>query len=63
MPPRTQKILNDLKEWCDRERGRRREIAKVADVTTQAVTDWFAGRRQPTAEQILAVLDFFAQRE
>ena len=61
MPPRTQKILDELKAWCDEERGRRTEASRALGVTTQAITDWFGKRRQPTAEQILAVQEFLAQ--
>jgi hypothetical protein len=58
VPPRTQKLLDQLKDWCDVERGRRAEIARVLDLPNQAITDWLAGRRQPTAEQILEVQAF-----
>jgi hypothetical protein len=60
MPTKTQKILEELRIWCDGGRGRRTEVAREIGVTTQAITDWFAGRRQPTAEQILDVQDFLA---
>lgn len=64
MPPKTQKLLDDLRLWCDQEYGRRSEIARLLDLGPQAITDWFAGRRQPTAEQILTVQEFLAkQRE
>ena len=59
MPPRKQKILDELKAWCDEERGRAN--GSVLGVTTQAITDWFGKRRQPTAEQILAAQEFLAQ--
>jgi hypothetical protein len=67
MPPRTEKLLAELKEWCVDSsgktiRGRNAEVAKAADTTRQAVHDWFAGRRQPTAEQILAIQEFLGER-
>jgi hypothetical protein len=62
MPPRTQKLLDALKAWCDQEYGRRSEIAKVVGTTRQAITHWFSGRRSPTSEQILIVQEFLKAR-
>ena len=62
MPPKTQKLLNNLKDWCNQSYGRRSEIAKVVGLGPQAITDWFGGRRQPTAEQILVVQEFLAKQ-
>jgi hypothetical protein len=50
--------LSHLKAWCDQARGRRSEAARKLGTSKQAITDWFAGRRQPTAEQQLAINDF-----
>ena len=58
VPPKTQRLLDQLKDWCDREYGRRAEIARVLGLKNQAITDWLHGRRQPTAEQILEVQEF-----
>jgi transcriptional regulator with XRE-family HTH domain len=62
MPPRTQKVLDSLKAWCDQGRGRQSEVADVIGTTRQAINHWFAGRQQPTAEQILAVQEFLAKQ-
>jgi transcriptional regulator with XRE-family HTH domain len=62
MPPKTQKLLDELKAWCDQDYGRRSEIAKVVGTTRQAITNWLSGRRQPTAEQILAVQEFLKKQ-
>jgi hypothetical protein len=63
MPPRTEKLLAELKSWCTDQsgrtiRGRNAEAGRAAGTTRQAVNDWFAGKRQPTAEQALAILEF-----
>jgi hypothetical protein len=63
MPPKTQKLLDDLKNWCDQSYGRRSEVAKVIGLGPQAISDWFGGRRQPTAEQILVVQEFLAKQK
>jgi len=49
MPPRTQKLLDAFRAWCDEERGRRAEIARLLGTKRQSITDWFGGRQQPTA--------------
>lgn len=48
--------------WCDEKRGRRSEIARLLGIGRQSVTDWFSGRQQPTAEQILFVQEFLVKR-
>jgi transcriptional regulator with XRE-family HTH domain len=62
MPPRTQKLLDELRAYCDKQRGRRTEIAKLIGIKRQSITDWFSGRQQPTAEQILEVQEFLAKQ-
>jgi transcriptional regulator with XRE-family HTH domain len=51
--------LVKLKAWCDQERGRQKAIAEAVDITKQAVSNWFAGRQEPTAEQLLAIQEYF----
>jgi hypothetical protein len=50
--------LSDLKTWCDQARGRRSEAARTLGTSKQAITDWFANRRNPTEEQVVAITDF-----
>ncbi len=57
MGRRVKEFLSTLKEWCDQERGRQNQLAEVADTTKQTVSNWFAGRQEPTAEQLLAIQD------
>jgi hypothetical protein len=53
MPPRTKKLLDELRAWADQAHGRRKIIADMARVTPQAVSNWLADppRQWPTAEQ------------
>ena len=61
--PRIRSLLNDLRQWCTQERGRQAEVARFLGVFPQAVSDWFADKKQPTGEQALAILEFLkAQR-
>jgi DNA-binding transcriptional regulator YiaG len=62
MPPKTEKLLKELKAWCDQEYGRRAEVARAVGTTRGAVTHWFAGRQQPTAEQALELLEFLKKQ-
>jgi hypothetical protein len=63
MPPKTQKLLDALKAWCDQGRGRRMEFARQSAISPQTIWNWFSGRQQPTAEQILVVQEFLAKQK
>jgi hypothetical protein len=62
LPEKNQKLLDELEAWCDQERVRRVEIAKLAGLSLQAASNWFAGRQQPTAEEALVLLAFLEER-
>jgi hypothetical protein len=55
---RISKLLSDLRQWCDRSHGRRVEASLGIGVSKQVISDWLAGHRNPTGEQVLA-LDAF----
>jgi transcriptional regulator with XRE-family HTH domain len=63
MGKRTKQFLEDLKSWCNEERGRQKAISEVANISKQAVSNWFAGRQEPTAEQLLAIQEYLAKRD
>jgi DNA-binding transcriptional regulator YiaG len=62
MPERVRKLLDELKAWCDLERGRRWEVARFVGVQRQVVSNWFAHRQEPTGEQVLALLEFLRKQ-
>jgi predicted XRE-type DNA-binding protein len=65
MPPRVDKLLAELKAWCDQEWGRRAKVAKMLGIERSALSDWFNPKssRLPTAEQALEIQAFLrAQR-
>jgi hypothetical protein len=39
-----------------------RKLARILGVQRSAVTDWYAKRKTPTAEQVLALLEFLSQK-
>jgi transcriptional regulator with XRE-family HTH domain len=58
MGRRVKRFLKELKAWCAEERGRQRQLAEAAEATKQTVSNWFAERQEPTAEQLLAIQEF-----
>jgi hypothetical protein len=63
MPQRTEKLLEELRRWCDAEHGRRVLVARKMGVERQVVTNWLAGRQQLTGEQALALLEFLKRHQ
>ena len=61
--PRMQKLLAELRQWCDQQHGRQTEVARYLGVRPSTVNDWFTGRKQAMGEQALAIQEFLkAQR-
>jgi predicted XRE-type DNA-binding protein len=54
---RTAQLMEALRDWCGQKRGRPTAVSKMLGITPSQVSDWFAGRRQMTGEQALAVSD------
>lgn len=63
MGRRVKEFLDTLKSWCDQERGRQTQLADIADTTKQTVSNWFAERQEPTAEQLLAIQEFLDEQK
>ena len=55
MSERLSKLLTELQEWCDAERGRRLELSKRLGVSRQAIHAWLAGVSIPSGEQVLEI--------
>jgi transcriptional regulator with XRE-family HTH domain len=58
MGQRTGQLLTTLRAWCEQQRGRQSEVARILGVQPSAVADWFSGRRKLTGEQSLKVQEF-----
>jgi hypothetical protein len=63
IPPKTRAIVDQLKEWCEAEYGRKSEVARAIGTKPQVITNWFGNWQGPTAEQILTVIDFLKNQE
>ena len=57
MPPKTEQLLADIKAWCVANHVKQAELARILGVQRSAVTDWYARRKRPTAEQALTMLE------
>jgi hypothetical protein len=53
MGPRTLKLINQHKVYCNSRRGRRSRVARTLGLPRQTLTHWFSHRKNPTSEQIL----------
>jgi hypothetical protein len=57
----TEALLNELKRWCELERGRKATTARNLKIPSQLLSDWFARRKTPTWEQGLRIQAFLEQ--
>lgn len=62
MPSKIQEILDEFREWCDREQGQSM-AAKIIGVSPEVVTNWLSGEQLPTSEQILLIQEFLAKQK
>ncbi len=68
MSGRVNALLAEAKTWCVQEKGRQSRLATFLGVSRQAVSVWFREhtnehpRKQPTAEQALALAEFLKKR-
>jgi hypothetical protein len=60
--PKTEKLISELKTWCDEEYGRRSEIARLLNASPSVVSDWFAGRRTPSLDQGFMIKEFLRKQ-
>ena len=64
MPPKeSERLLAELKAWCDQKRGRRAEIARMLEVSPQLVSDWMARRKIPTLDDGLKLMAFLKEQQ
>jgi hypothetical protein len=58
LKPRVQALVDELRIWCDQERGRRVIAAQALGTSRYALTHWFGGRQGPSPDQCLAIVEF-----
>ena len=61
-PKETDKLIAELRAWCEQEHGRRVKIAKQLGTSRQRISDWLAGRKSPTLEQGLKLQAFLKKQ-
>jgi hypothetical protein len=62
MSPELKAILNELKRYCDEERGRRAEVARTLGVSISGLWNILDGDQEPTESQTLKILEILARR-
>jgi transcriptional regulator with XRE-family HTH domain len=63
MPPEElDKLMADLRAWCDEKYGRQAELADELGVSKQLVTNWLAGRRSPTLKHFFEIRRFLDEQ-
>lgn len=58
----TQKLIAELKAWCDQEYGRRSATARDLGVKPSLFTEWLNGRRTPDMDQGFMIQDFLKKQ-
>jgi transcriptional regulator with XRE-family HTH domain len=61
--PEIEKIISELRVWCDKQRGRRVEIAKMLGVSRQLVNDWLQRNTDPLADPLFRIRDFLKEQQ
>jgi DNA-binding transcriptional regulator YiaG len=62
MPPKTEQLLAEMKAWCEENHVNQSQLARMLGVHRSAVTDWYARRKTPTAEQVLTMLEILNKK-
>jgi hypothetical protein len=59
--PKTEKLISRLRDWCDRENGRRSQAAAQLGVSPGLMTDWLEEYRLPSINQGFEIEEFLAK--
>lgn len=59
---RTQRLIAEVKLWCEEHQIKQVELAQSLGVSPQLVTEWIKGRKHPTGEQALAMLELIKSK-
>jgi DNA-binding transcriptional regulator YiaG len=63
LSPEAEALIGKLKQWCEAERGRRSEFARIIGVTPQTVKNWLDGNNEPRASETLTIIEFLENPE
>ena len=61
-PQRVRQIMVELKEYGLRHDLTQRQLAAMIGIKPQQLNDWLNGRREPTAERLLVVLEVLRRK-
>ena len=62
MHARTQRLVDELRDWCSKGYGRQSEAAKALEISRQALNLWLKGTHGPSTEQALALIEFLRNK-
>lgn len=62
MPPRTEKLLVEVFEWCADHQVNQVELARLLGVRPSHVTEWKKGRNLPNAETALTMIELIKSK-
>jgi transcriptional regulator with XRE-family HTH domain len=52
-PERTDRLIAEVKAWCQRNKVKKKDLAAILEMTPQALNDVLSGRNQPSGEKVL----------
>jgi hypothetical protein len=62
MSPEMGALLDELKRYCDEERGRRAEVARALGISMSGLWNILAHKQEPTGSQALKILEILRRR-
>ena len=62
VPEDTKRMIEELKAWCDQERGRRAELSRTLGVSRATITKEFFGRAEPNWQTGLKIMAFLKKQ-
>lgn len=56
--PEYQRLLQELEQWCKRDRGRQHRLAQALNVSDATISSWVHGRREMSLRQWIDVKNY-----
>jgi transcriptional regulator with XRE-family HTH domain len=61
-PKESERLIAELRAWCDAEYGRRAEVARALNKSPQLISDWLAGRAKPRLDDAFELRAFLKKQ-
>jgi transcriptional regulator with XRE-family HTH domain len=56
-------LINEVKSWCEAERGRASRLAEHLGVTRHVISKWLSGKRTPSLDEGLKIQEFLKEQK